>query len=103
YGNFNTNYTIGNRTVYLNTYRNSTKAVYIGDVVPDIDGEVTITVSTTLMASQGQTSAIIIEAYTDSEGGTVLSAPAPPDTISTIIQDHSPRIDNAGKANIEIS
>src|SRR5207249_4370812 len=31
YGNFNTTYTIGNRTVYLNTYRNSTKAVYIGD------------------------------------------------------------------------
>ncbi|MBC7904927.1 MAG: fibronectin type III domain-containing protein [Gemmatimonadaceae bacterium] len=66
YGDFTTTYTIGNRKVYLNAYNNSTKAMYIGNVLPDIDGEVLVTVSTAAGAVAAATNAIIIYAYTDS-------------------------------------
>jgi hypothetical protein len=45
--------------------------VYIGDVVPDLNGEVFLNVSTTADADNGFTAAIIINAYDDAVGGVV--------------------------------
>ncbi len=39
-GNYTATYTINGRTVYLNSWMNSTKVVYIDDVTPDENGEV---------------------------------------------------------------
>jgi len=70
-GNYTATYNIGNRTVYLNSHRNDSKVVYIGDVVPDMNGEVLVNVSTTPQADNGFTAAMIINAYDDSDGGVV--------------------------------
>ncbi|HKP31425.1 MAG TPA: LamG-like jellyroll fold domain-containing protein [Chitinophagaceae bacterium] len=70
-GDFTSKYTIGNRTVYLNAHKNDSKVVYIGDVVPDANGEVLLNISTTEAAAFGFTAAILIEAYNDAVGGIV--------------------------------
>ena len=70
-GNYTATYTIGNRTVYLNSHRNDSKVVYIGDVVPDINGEVLLNVSTTNLADNGFTAALVINCYDDPVGGVV--------------------------------
>jgi len=72
-GNYTATYSIGNRTVYLNSHRNDSKVVYIGDVVPDANGEVFITVSTTALGEFGFTAAMIINAYDDLVGGVVMN------------------------------
>jgi large repetitive protein len=74
-GNFIATYSIGNRTVYLNSFRNDSRAEYIGDVQPDENGEVLLNVSTIAAANFGFTTAIIIQSYDDAAGGTVLNAP----------------------------
>ncbi|HEY0679468.1 MAG TPA: T9SS type A sorting domain-containing protein, partial [Chitinophagaceae bacterium] len=70
-GNFNATYSIGNRTVYLNSYRNDSEVAYIGDVSPDENGEVLLNISTTPDAAYGFTTAIVIHSYDDETGGTV--------------------------------
>jgi hypothetical protein len=70
-GNYTASYTIGNRSVYLNSHRNDSKVVYIGDVTPDLNGEVFIDVSTTNLGEFGFTAAMIINAYDDLVGGVV--------------------------------
>ncbi|HYE53355.1 MAG TPA: T9SS type A sorting domain-containing protein, partial [Chitinophagaceae bacterium] len=70
-GDYTSTYTIGNRTVYLNAHRNDSKTVFIGDVVPDANGEVLLNLSTTAEAAFGFTAAIIIQSYDDPVGGTV--------------------------------
>jgi large repetitive protein len=70
-GNFTATYTIGSRTVYLNSYRNDSEVAYIGDVVPDDNGEVLLNISTIAEANYGFTTAIVIQAYDDVTGGTV--------------------------------
>ncbi len=71
YGNYTATYTINGRTVYLNSWMNSTKIVYIGDVVPDSNGEVVVQFSTTAAAAWGFNSGMIIQTYDDVNGGTV--------------------------------
>ncbi|HYJ37729.1 MAG TPA: T9SS type A sorting domain-containing protein [Chitinophagaceae bacterium] len=70
-GNYTATYSIGNRTVYLNSHRNDSKVVYIGDVVPDVNGEVLLNVSTTNLADNGFTAALVINCYDDAVGGVV--------------------------------
>lgn len=71
---YNAKYTIGGRSVYLNSSRNTSEVAYIGDVKPDENGEVFLDVSTTADAAYGFTSAVIIMAYDDApSGGTVLN------------------------------
>jgi hypothetical protein len=70
-GDFTNKYTIGNRSVYLNAHKNDSKVVYIGDVVPDANGEVLINMSTTDNAAFGFTAALLIESYNDAVGGIV--------------------------------
>ncbi|HYF33165.1 MAG TPA: PA14 domain-containing protein [Chitinophagaceae bacterium] len=70
-GDFTGKYSIGNRSVYLNSYRNDSEIAYIGDVQPDANGEVLLDISTTPWAQYSFTSAIVIWAYDDATGGTV--------------------------------
>src|SRR4030095_307404 len=64
-------YSIGDRTVYLNSHRNDSKVVYIGDVVPDVNGEVLLNVSTTTNSVYSFSAAVIINSYDDNVGGVV--------------------------------
>jgi predicted esterase/chitodextrinase len=66
-GNYTATYSIGNRTVYLNSWENSTKIVYIGNVAPDMNGEVLVTFSTTEKANYGFNAGMIIMAYDDDD------------------------------------
>jgi large repetitive protein len=70
-GDFTATYTIGNRTVQLNSYRNDSHVEYIGDVQPDENGEVLLNVSSPATTAYGFTTAIVIQAYDDATGGTV--------------------------------
>lgn len=62
-GNYTATYTVHDKTVYLNSWYNTTKIVYIGDVVPDADGKVLLDFSTTPEAGYGFNSGLIIEEY----------------------------------------
>jgi len=76
-GNYSATYTINSRTVQLNSWMNSTKIIYIGDIVPDQNGEVVLNFSTVALGQWGFNSGIIIEAYTDVNGGAVLDRVIP--------------------------
>jgi large repetitive protein len=71
-GLFNTTYSVGGRTVYLNAAFNSNKVVYINDVTANMNGEIVINVSTA--SNMGYMNALIIERYTGSNGP-VLQSP----------------------------
>jgi hypothetical protein len=64
-GNYTATYTINGRTVYLNSWMNSTKIVYIDNVAPDENGEILLDFSTTEAAAYGFNGGIIIEDYND--------------------------------------
>ncbi|WP_315815200.1 T9SS type A sorting domain-containing protein [Paraflavitalea speifideaquila] len=73
-GNYTCTYTINGRTVYLNSWMNSTKIVYIGDVQADANGELLLDFSTTKEAAYGFSAGLVIASYDDApEGGTVLN------------------------------
>lgn len=73
-GNYTCTYTINGRTVYLNSWMNSTKIVYIGDIQSDSNGELLIDFSTTQEAVYGFNGGMVIQAYDDVQGGgTVLN------------------------------
>jgi dienelactone hydrolase len=73
-GNYTCTYTINGRTVYLNSWMNSTKIVYIGNVQADSNGELLLDFSTTQTAVYGFNGGLIIESYDDvPAGGTVLN------------------------------
>jgi pimeloyl-ACP methyl ester carboxylesterase len=71
-GNYTASYTVNGRTVYLNSWMNSTKVVYISDIVPNASGEIFIDFSTTAIAQWGFNAGIIVQEYTDPKGGSVL-------------------------------
>lgn len=73
-GNYTATYTVKGRTVYLNSWENTTKIVYIGDIVPDAGGTLLVDFSTTANADWGFNSGIVIMEYTDGTGGTVLNS-----------------------------
>ncbi len=68
-GNYTATYTIGDRTVYLNSWDNYTKIVYIDDVRANESGEIILDFSTTEAAAWGFNGGILIESY-DDFGGT---------------------------------
>jgi len=72
--NYTAAYSINGRTVYLNSWTNTTKVVWIGDVVPDDDGAVLLNFSTTQAALYGFNAGILIEDYTDAQGGSALNS-----------------------------
>jgi hypothetical protein len=71
-GNYTATYTVNGRTVYLNSWMNTSKAVYISDLVPDANGEIFLDFSTTPNAQWAFNSGIIIQEYTDANGGSIL-------------------------------
>jgi hypothetical protein len=64
-GNYTATYTINGRTVYLNSWMNSSKMVFIDNVIPDENGEMLLDFSTTEAAAYGFNGGFIVEDYTD--------------------------------------
>ena len=64
-GNYTSTFTINGRTVYLNSWMNSSKMVYIDNIAPDENGEMMLDFSTTAAAAYGFNGGVIIEDYTD--------------------------------------
>lgn len=92
-GNYTSTYTINGRTVYLNSWMNSTKIVYIGNVKADSNGELLIDFSTTAAANYGFNAGMIIEAYDDvAEGGSVLNRTVTNATNSTSSTTETARV-----------
>jgi hypothetical protein len=81
--NYTGTYTINGRTVYLNSWTNSSKIVYIGDVVPDEDGSVLLNFSTTQAAAYAFHAGVLIEDYTDAAGGSALNS---------VVEEHAPEL-----------
>jgi fibronectin type 3 domain-containing protein/pimeloyl-ACP methyl ester carboxylesterase len=71
--NYTATYTVNGRTVYLNSWENTTKVVYIGDLVPQ-SGTLLLDFSTTANAAYGFNGGLIIMEYSDAAGGTVTNA-----------------------------
>ncbi len=59
-GDFTAKYTINDKSVYLNSWENTTKIVFINDVQPDENGEVLIQFSTTDAAQYGFNAGMVI-------------------------------------------
>jgi hypothetical protein len=64
-GNYTATYTINGRTVYLNSWENTSKIVYINNVRPDVNGELLIEFSTTKDAAYGFNAGLIISQYSN--------------------------------------
>ncbi len=61
--NYTAMYTVKNRSVYLNSWENSTKIVYIDNISPENDGTLMLNFSTTKEAGYGFNAGVIIEEY----------------------------------------
>lgn len=72
YGTLLASYEINGRTAFLNGYNNSTKAIFIGNQVPDINGELLVNINalTNFNSAGAWTNALVVQAYTDAVGGT---------------------------------
>lgn len=73
-GNYTAKYTINGRSVYLNSWMNSTKIVYVGNITPDATGAVTLDFTTIAAADWGFNGGIIIQEYSDANGGTMMNS-----------------------------
>ncbi|MBL7699543.1 MAG: fibronectin type III domain-containing protein [Chitinophagaceae bacterium] len=65
-GNYTATYTANGQTVYLNSWMNSSKIVYIDNIVPDENGEILLDFSTTEAAAYGFNGGFILEGYSSS-------------------------------------
>jgi hypothetical protein len=63
-GNYTATYTVNGRTVYLNSWMNGSKIVYLDGLTPDENGELLLNFSTTKEAQYGFNGGIIIQDYT---------------------------------------
>jgi hypothetical protein len=86
-GNYTATYTVKGRTVYLNSWENTTKIVYIGDIVPDAGGTLLLDFSTTANAAYGFNGGIVIMEYTDGTGGTVQNSTLDEQAGTTIVPE----------------
>lgn len=78
-GNYTATYSINDRTVYLNSWENSTKIVYIGDIVPEAGGIIHLNFTTTPAGVYGFNAGVIIQEYIDTQGGIVTTSVVAPD------------------------
>jgi hypothetical protein len=105
-GNYTAKYSIHDRTVYLNSWENRTKVVYINDIAPDPDGKLMLDFSTTPEGSYGFNSGIIIHEYSLKPIDTAVNLnlpdtiinPPPPDTTTTPNNPNNPP-DTSGNPN----
>jgi hypothetical protein len=88
-GNYTGTYTINGRTVYLNSWGNTSKVVYIGDVQPTEAGDVVLNFSSTLAAQYVFNAGLIIDDYSDAQGGSALNSvlEQEPSLAETIAED----------------
>jgi fibronectin type 3 domain-containing protein len=92
-GNYTATYTVHDKTVYLNSWYNTSKIVYIADVAPDADGKVLLDFSTTPEAGYGFNAGVIIEEYSYTPIQTpVDTTPDNPPPVDTI-PDNPPPVD----------
>lgn len=84
-GDYTAKYMIGDRTVYLNSWENSTKIVYIGNVVPDGSGNILVNFSTSVDGDWGFNGGLLVEDYSDGAGGVVLNSVV--DTSSNALEE----------------
>jgi chitodextrinase/dienelactone hydrolase len=75
--NYTATYTINGRTVYLNSWQNTSKIVYINDVSPDEFGEVLVTFSSTKDAAYGFNAGMLIFEYRPDDSSYIPSLLAP--------------------------
>lgn len=100
-GDYTATYTISDRTVYLNSWENSSKIVYISDVVPDASGEVLITFSTTKAAGYGFNAGMVISSYDDPTGGPVVTGTKPLQAVQARVpatEETEKLVNNSAKA-----
>ncbi len=71
-GNYTASYTVNGKTAYLNSWMNTTKIVYLSDIVADANGELLIDFSTTAVAQWAFNAGIIIMDYSDVNGASTL-------------------------------
>nr|MBA4166625.1 T9SS type A sorting domain-containing protein [Chitinophagaceae bacterium] len=64
-GNYTATYTINGKSVYLNSWMNSSKIVYLDEIAPDAGGEVLLDFSTTSNALYGFNAGFTIQEFTD--------------------------------------
>ncbi len=83
-GNLTATFTVNGRTVYINSWQNTSKIVYIGDLQADENGELYLNVSTTAEAANAYSSGLIIEAYDDVNGGAVLNSVNPNGLVNNV-------------------
>ena len=76
-GDLTATLTVNGRTVYINSWQNTTKIVYIGDLMADENGELFLNVSTSGDAANAYASGLIFSAYDDVNGGAVLNGVNP--------------------------
>lgn len=86
-GDYTATYTVNGRTVYLNSWENTSKVVYMHDMKPDENGEFYIRFSTTEQAAYAFNAGIILQEYTRVDGSSsgVISQ-APQDNDSSIVE-----------------
>lgn len=103
---YNTTYSIGNRTVYLNALYDTIKAVYIDGVVPNANGEITANISTTSDATYGLLNAIVLQAYTYTPAGFATDNPVASQAIrinTGVAADSSARKDSTKRSAAELA
>lgn len=87
-GNMTMVYRVNGRSVYLNAYLNSSKMVYIGDLVPDENGELLVEFTTPDKAGVtfGFISAMVVQSYDDVQGGSVINSNQPVDGAEELVR-----------------
>ena len=73
-GNLTATLTVNGRTVFINSWQNTSKIVYIGDLQPNSSGELELNFSSIELAANAYSSGLIIEAYDDVNGGAVVNS-----------------------------
>lgn len=99
-GDYTATYSINGRTVYLNSWMNTSKIVYIGDVVPDMNGEAVLRFSTTPDANWGFNGGLVIEAYDDVFGGGQLNGAVQNPNGRPVVQEASQNAQRTGPDKI---
>lgn len=74
-GNLTATFTVNGRTVYINSWQNTSKIVYIGNLKPDANGELELNFSSTEPSANAYSSGLLIDSYDDVNGGAVMNSP----------------------------
>lgn len=76
-GDLTATFTINGTTRYINSWKNTSKIVYIGNLQANDDGQLEVNISSTAASANAYSSGLIIESYDDVNGGAVLNSVNP--------------------------